>query len=191
MERKYIIPLRKEFLKVPIYLRTRKAVKAVKNYVSKHMKTDDVRLGKYLNLKLWSRGNRNPPHKVEVVAELITDKKDNKEIKYAKVEIVGAPKEVKKQAKKKKLLERLKDKVEGKEDVVAEKTSGKSMEENKELADEANKEKKEAEKVVRKEHEKMMEAKKAPKKTTAPKKSKKEEVGIEKHADQFPRDKKK
>jgi len=186
MERKHIIPLRKEFLKVPIYLRTRKAVKTVKKYISRHMKTEDVRIGKYLNLKLWSRGNRNPPHKVEVIAELVTDKKDNKEIKYAKVEIVGAPKEVKKETKKKKLLDRLKDKVEGKE-VVADK----AIEKNKELADEVKEEKKEAEKVIRKEQEKLMESKKAPKKVAAPKKTKKEEVGIEMHADQFQKDNKK
>ncbi len=191
MKRKYVIPLRREWLKVPIYHRSRKAVKAVSNFISKHMKNDDVRIGKYLNLKLWSRGNRNPPHKVEVIAEQHSDKKDNQEFKFVRVELVGAPKEEKKAPKKKKLLERLKDKVEGKEDVVAAKAEDESQKKNKELAEEVKEEKQKDEKVIQKEQEKRMEARKAPKKTTAPKKSKKEEVGIEKQADQFPRDKKK
>jgi len=190
MERKYIIPLRKEWLKVPIHSRTKKAVKAVNNFIGKHMKTEDVRIGKYLNLKLWERGNRHPPHKVEVVVETKTEKVDGKDKKYVKVEIVGAPKEEKKEEKKK-LVDRLKEKVSGKADVVSKKESGETEKEAKDIAEEAKEEKKEAEKVIMKEEEKLLEARKAPREQ--PKKETRPETkaGIEMHETQFPKDKKK
>ena len=65
-ERTYTIPLRKEFLKVPNWKRTKKAVTAAKQFLVKHMKSEDVRLGKDVNEFLWQRGLRNPPHKVKV-----------------------------------------------------------------------------------------------------------------------------
>ncbi len=142
-EKTYVIPLRQEWLKVPIFLRTRKAVKAVKNFVKKHSKVEDVKIGKHLNLKLWERGNKYPPHKVQVNVEIITEKKDGKEKKHATVELVGAPKEVKKEVKKKKLVERLKEKVTGKEEAKQE-------------------EAKEEQKALEKAEEKQMEHAKAP-----------------------------
>lgn len=100
LERIYNIPLRKEFLKVAKYKRAKKAVRAVKEFLVHHMKSEDVKLGKYLNLKIWERGIKNPPHHVKVkvtkteegtvMAELVdlpaqkVDKK--KEKKQAKVE---------------------------------------------------------------------------------------------------------
>jgi hypothetical protein len=38
------------------------------------MKNEDVRLGKHINMYMWQNGNRNPPHKIEVVADVIKDK---------------------------------------------------------------------------------------------------------------------
>jgi len=148
MERQYTIPLRSEFQKVPIFLKTRKAVKTIKKFTMRHMKVEEVKIGKYLNLKLWERGNTNPPHKVQVVIELVSEKKDGKERKFARVELLGAPKEVKKEAKEKKLLDKLKDKVTGKEEKVAE-------------AKEA--EIKKEEKLMEKAEERMMENTKTPK----------------------------
>ncbi|MFT4311368.1 MAG: 50S ribosomal protein L31e [Candidatus Woesearchaeota archaeon] len=81
MERSYTIPIRRDFVKVPRYYRAKRAVKAVINFISKHMKTDDVRVGKNLNEFIWSRGIRNPPGKVKVVAKKIDD--------YVTVELEG------------------------------------------------------------------------------------------------------
>ena len=93
LERTYNVPLRREFLKAPKWNRTKKAVSAVKKFISKHMKSDDVRLGKYLNLELWKHGIKNPPHHVKVEC-----KKDDKDV--TRVEIVGAPVEKPKEDKK-------------------------------------------------------------------------------------------
>ncbi|RME54622.1 50S ribosomal protein L31e [Candidatus Woesearchaeota archaeon] len=107
MERKYIIPLRKAWLKVPIYYRSRKAVKATREFLRRHMKVEDVKIGKYLNKKLWARGNRNPPHKVEVLATKVEDEGKV----YVKAELPDAPKEEKKEVKDKTLIQKVKSKI--------------------------------------------------------------------------------
>ncbi|MAF34852.1 hypothetical protein CMO91_03320 [Candidatus Woesearchaeota archaeon] len=66
MERTYIIPLRKEWLKAPRYKRAKKAVTALKEFIQRHMKSETVKIGKKLNHALWERGIKNPPHKIKV-----------------------------------------------------------------------------------------------------------------------------
>ena len=66
MERTYNVPLRKEFMKSPRWKRTKKAVKALREFAAKHMKSDKVKVGKYVNLELWKHGIKNPPHHVKV-----------------------------------------------------------------------------------------------------------------------------
>jgi large subunit ribosomal protein L31e len=73
IEREYVIPLRKHWLKAAKYKRARKAVKAIKQFIAKHMKVPDrddskVRLDVYLNNEIWFRGKQNPPAKVKVKA---------------------------------------------------------------------------------------------------------------------------
>ncbi len=70
-EREYVIPLRPEWRKVPRYQKTNKAVKAIKEFVVRHMKIRDrdlnkVKVDKFLNEILWSRGIRHPPTKIKV-----------------------------------------------------------------------------------------------------------------------------
>lgn len=94
LERTYIIPLRREILKVPKYKRAQKAVKAVRIFLMKHMKSDDVKIGRYINLKLHEHGRKNPPVRVNVKAI-----KDSKGV--VRAELVGAPEEkIKEETKK-------------------------------------------------------------------------------------------
>lgn len=93
LERMYTIPLRREWLKSPRYRRAKKAVSAVRKFLVRHMKSEDVLLGKYLNLEIWKHGMRNPPHKIRVNV-----KKDEKGV--VRAELVGAPVEKSKEAKK-------------------------------------------------------------------------------------------
>ena len=86
IERTYTVPLRKEYMKVPRWKRTRKAVFALRQFLSKHMKSDDVKLGTSLNQHMWKHGGKNPPHHVKV-----TVKKDEKGVVGA--ELFGAVKE--------------------------------------------------------------------------------------------------
>lgn len=94
LERTYTIPLRKEYLKVPRWKRTNKAVIAAKKFLQKHMKSENVKLGKHLNEKLWKHGIKNPPHHVKV-----TVLKDEKGV--VKAELFGHKIEIKKKEEKK------------------------------------------------------------------------------------------
>ncbi|HDP73352.1 MAG TPA: 50S ribosomal protein L31e [Candidatus Woesearchaeota archaeon] len=94
-EKVFIIPIWKKVIKVPKYKRAKKAISIIKEFAARHMKTDEVKVGKHLNLKLWENGIKSPPHKVKVRVT----KKDN----IATVELFDAPadkKEEKKKAKK-------------------------------------------------------------------------------------------
>ena len=93
LERVYNIPLRRSWLKVPRYKRGRKAMRAIREFLEKHMKSEDVKIGKYLNLFVAKHGIRNPPHMVKV-----TVTKDDKGL--VKAELLGAPKEEKKTSEK-------------------------------------------------------------------------------------------
>lgn len=93
LERTYTITLRKEWLKVPKYKRAKKTVAALRKFLEQHMKSADVRIGKYLNLEVWKHGIKNPPSRVRVTAT-----KDDKNI--VRAELFGAPKEEKTPEKK-------------------------------------------------------------------------------------------
>ena len=73
LEREYVIPLRNKWKKVPRYKRVNKAIKAIKEFLVRHMGISDrdlnkVRLDKYLNEFVWARGIRKPPIKIKVRA---------------------------------------------------------------------------------------------------------------------------
>ncbi len=68
LTRTYTIPLRKRFVDVPRYKRAKRAVKTVREFLERHMKSEDVRIGPKLNEKLWVHGIKNPPARVKVTA---------------------------------------------------------------------------------------------------------------------------
>ena len=110
LEREYVVPLRREWLKKPKYKRAKKAARALKAFIAKHMKVEDrdvkkVKLDKWLNNEIWFRGIRNPPHKIKVKCS----KYDNGIVKVELFEIpqvlkfkVEKEKKIKQEAEKKK-----------------------------------------------------------------------------------------
>jgi len=74
VERIMIIPLRKT-KQAPRTKRAARAVKEVREYVMRHMKTDEdnVWIDASLNDKIWENGIRNPPHKIAVRAVKFDD----------------------------------------------------------------------------------------------------------------------
>ena len=142
LERVYVIPLRRETLKVPNFKKANKAMRTVKEFISRHMKTKDVFVGKYLNLKIWSHGAKNPPGKIKVNAA-----KDDKG--KVVVELFGAPKEKPKAEEKKSV------KKEGKAAETPEQKIEEKLEDAKEeKAEEAKKIEREEIKELKKEHPK-------------------------------------
>jgi large subunit ribosomal protein L31e len=68
IERTYNVPLRKEYQKVPRWRKTKKAVKALREFLVRHMKSENIKLDEDVNNELWKHGIRNPPHHLKVVA---------------------------------------------------------------------------------------------------------------------------
>ena len=107
LERTYTIPLRRGWLKAARYRRAKKAVITAKEFLAKHMKSEDVRLGTTVNLEIWKHGMKNPPSRVKVNAS-----KDDKGV--VRAELFGAPMpEVKKEDKKKGIVKKIAEKVTG------------------------------------------------------------------------------
>ncbi|MBI2541189.1 60S ribosomal protein L31 [Candidatus Woesearchaeota archaeon] len=148
LERAYVIPLRRETLKVPFFKKANKAVKAVRQFISKHMKSDDVHIGKYLNLKIWHHGAKNPPGKIKVNAV-----KDDKGKVF--VELVDAPKEAPKEEKKTAKKEEKTIKEAEFKEKPEEKLEKQAEESKEEKAEEAKNIEKEEIKELKKEHPKM------------------------------------
>lgn len=140
MERTYNIPLRSEWLRVPIYDRSKRASMAVKKFLARHMKTDieNVRVGKWLNQEILKRGRRSPPHHVKVNAV--------KEGLIVRAELKELPKQALEENKKEE--ERKKE--------VEEKKQEKKEEHKEEKKEEKTEEDAEKEKILKKEvqHEK-------------------------------------
>jgi len=84
IERVYNVPLRKEFRKAPPYKRAKKAVAALKSFLIKHMNSEDIKIGNFLNEHMWARGIKRPPHHVKINVH-----KDDKGTVVA--ELVGKP----------------------------------------------------------------------------------------------------
>jgi len=129
LERTYIVPLRKDYLKAPSWRRTPRAVKFLRDFMLRHMKGEKVLIGRFANELLWKHGMKNPPRKLHVHAI-----KDDKGV--VKVELVQLPAAARRQDERIKALKQKKDRRE----------SGKKGEEKK--ASEKDKKEQALEKVV-------------------------------------------
>lgn len=90
LEREYIVPLRKGAMKTVYYKRASKAIKTLKQFIAKHMKTADrdlrlVKLDRYVNEEIWMRGIRKPLNKIKIKAKKF-------ESGIVSVELVDIPK---------------------------------------------------------------------------------------------------
>lgn len=67
-EKVYTIPLRHAWVVTPRGKRAPRAVRDVRNYVSRHMKSEEVAVSNEINSALWSRSINKPPRKITVRA---------------------------------------------------------------------------------------------------------------------------
>ncbi len=109
-ERIYTINLYKEWKKVHIWKRTKKCIKAIREFIAKHMKAnvEDVKIDMWVNIEIWKNSIKNPPRKIRIKAI-----KDEKGI--VKVELLEKPKKLLKLEKKKLSEEKRKTEKESKE----------------------------------------------------------------------------
>ena len=67
MERVYIIPLR-DVKRVPRTIRSPKAIRLVREFLKRHMKSEDIKIDSSVNEKIWERGIQKVPPKIKVKA---------------------------------------------------------------------------------------------------------------------------
>src|SRR5918911_1718403 len=65
LTRVYTINLGRAWI-TPQYRRTDRVVNMIREFATKHMKGDQIKLDQDLNRQIWSRGKTNPPRKVRV-----------------------------------------------------------------------------------------------------------------------------
>lgn len=66
-ERVYTIPLR-DVKNVPRSIRAPKAIRSVKEFLQKHMKSEEIIIDASINEKIWERGIQKIPSKIKVKA---------------------------------------------------------------------------------------------------------------------------
>lgn len=146
IEREYTIPLREKSRVVPRYKKTPKTIRTIKEFLIRHMKIYDkdlkkIKLDKYLNEYLWSRGIKNPPHKIKVKAI--------KEGEIVKVELVELPEKLRfKKAREEKIEKKTKEVVEKKKKEELEEKIKKEVEKPEEKPEEKIEEKEKKAAVV-------------------------------------------
>lgn len=125
-EKVYTIPLRKAYRK-SVRRRVPYSVRLIEDYVKRHTKSKEVKMGKHLNDKLWEHSITKPPRRVrvKVVKDGTTAKAELMGFDY--VEFKAKPK-TEKVGMKEKLMGRLgpkaakkeeeEKKIEGKEEAV-------------------------------------------------------------------------
>ncbi len=164
MERMYNVPLRKEFLKVPKYKRAKKAVTALREFLIRHMKSENIIIGKDVNEYIWDKGIENPPHHVKIIAKKEDDKvfvslADKKESKAEKEKKEKLEKKREKTKKRKEALAENKEETEEKEKSEEESLESAIEKETNESKEEKTEDK--SEKVEEKEIKKEKEDKKS------------------------------
>ncbi len=68
LERIYTVPLSRAWITAR-HKRTRRAVKILREFAEKHMKSEEIKIDTELNERLWNRGITRPPRRITVKME--------------------------------------------------------------------------------------------------------------------------
>ncbi|MBN1167247.1 MAG: 50S ribosomal protein L31e [Methanospirillaceae archaeon] len=71
-EQIYVIPLGK-VRRAPRWKRSKTAMTDIRKFLSRHMKSEDVRLDMGINEHIWKQGSQNPPSRVRIRAMKFED----------------------------------------------------------------------------------------------------------------------
>jgi len=71
-EQIYIIPLR-GVKRAPGWKRSNTAIKDIRKFLTRHMKSEDVKIDKSINERVWERGSSKPPSRIRVRAMKFED----------------------------------------------------------------------------------------------------------------------
>lgn len=145
-EKIFNIPLRDAFER-PRTRRAKVATKIVRNFLVRHMKSENIKIGNSINQEIWKRGIQKPPRKIRihalkeediVYAELLgveiktPSKEELKKKEEKKKEKKEKIKEERKERRKRTIQEEIEEEVKGKpKEIPEEKKEEKPKEEAK------------------------------------------------------------
>jgi large subunit ribosomal protein L31e len=144
-EKIFTIPLRDVFMKGRVH-RAEDASKLVRKFLARHMKSENVKIGKSINEDIWKNGIQKPPRKIRVHAvkeeDTIYSELLGVEIKTPSKEELKKKEQKKKEKKKKIKEERKERKKMSIQEEIEEETKGKQVAEVPETKEEKPKEEK-------------------------------------------------
>jgi len=88
-ERIFTINLRKAILNAPRWKKSKRSVAVVREFLKKHMKTDEIKIGKSITEKIWKSGNQNPPNKIRIRVVETEEGEGEEKRKVVKAELLG------------------------------------------------------------------------------------------------------
>ena len=71
-EQIYVIPLR-EVQHTPRWERGKRAMKAIRDFLARHMKSEEIKIDQSINEAVWARGSHKPPSRIRVRAMKFED----------------------------------------------------------------------------------------------------------------------
>jgi len=116
LERTYIIPVRKDTIKVERWRRAKRAMNFIRAFMKRHMKSDNIKMGQELNEFVWARGGKYVPNKVEIYA-VKEDGIVRMNLKGAPLPKIGEKEENEKKKEEKKIEEKKEEKKEDKKEI--------------------------------------------------------------------------
>jgi len=147
-EKIFTIPLRKAF-ELERQKRAKNASKIVRAFLKRHMKSENIKIGKSINEAIWKRSISKPPRKVRIHVlkeeDIIYAEMLGVDIKTPSKEDVKKKEEKKKEKKEKIKEERKERKKKTIQEEIEEETKGKAPEAPKEEKPEESKEEPKAE----------------------------------------------
>ncbi len=138
LERVYVVPLKKAWNSA-YHKRTKRAIRILKEFASRHMKSDveNVYIDPVLNRIIWSRGNANPPRRIQVVMRKTSS---GKVVIYDYQTYMRLSEEEKKKQEETKKEKQQKKRIDEKGDISKEeKVSGDKKDKNENLSEEKSK----------------------------------------------------
>ena len=71
-EQIYVIPLR-DVQHTPRWERGKRAMRAIRDFLAQHMKSEEIKIDPSINEAIWARGSHKPPSRIRVRAMKFED----------------------------------------------------------------------------------------------------------------------
>jgi ribosomal protein L31E len=107
-EKIFTLNIRNATIKVPRWEKSKRGVSYVRQFLKRHMKGDEIKIGQSITEEIWKGGNSNPPKSIRIHAILTEEGEGEEKIKIVKAELLNVPFPEEKEKKKEKKPEEAK-----------------------------------------------------------------------------------